>query len=295
MVWRAHAAVGLRDLTDEEAGVLVDYMATHLPPLPIPDPNSRLPRTLMQGEVMNYRVVQYELENTAADTHDVAVDFDRIGWANQRVSGKVSRFDPETLEHCKISPPLTSAERARPGNLQISEEGVIWLPEPNETRWLSYDIKAAEWTSWDFPNTLRGTANGNSMALHPDGTIWLTGPGAARRLNPVTKEWSAWDTSTWIRPQESLGGYGITVAGDGRVWFALQSVDLMARVDPKTGAVDEFEIPVEGISYPRRVDTDPEGNVWVALWRAGKLMKIEAPCGNDPFGSSDSLQRRLFC
>ena len=266
---------GLRDLTEEESSLLVDYTATHFPPLPIPDENSRLPRTLMQGEARHYRVVQYELENMAADTHDVAVDPYGMGWANQRDGGNMSRFDPETLEHSEISPPLTTAERARPGNPQISEEGVMWLPEPSETRWLSYNIKAAEWTSWDFPSFIRGGANGNSMALHPDGTIWLTGPGALRRLNPVTQEWSTWDTPTWIRTQKNPGGYGITVAGDGRVWFALQSADLMARGDPKTGAVDEFEIPVEGISYPRRMDTDREGNVWVALWGAGKLMKID--------------------
>jgi len=266
---------GTHDLSNQEADLLVDYMATHFPPLPTPDPNSRLPRTLMQGKAMHYRVVQYELENVAADTHDVAVDPDGIGWANQRDGGKLSRFDPETLEHSEISPPLTTAEIAYMGNVQISEEGVIWFAEPNERRWLSYDIKAAEWTSWDFPSTIRGSANGNTMALHPDGTIWLTGPGAMRRLNPLTKEWSSWDTPTWTRTQKSPGGYGATVAGDGRVWFALQSADLMARVDPKTGVVEEFEIPVEGIVYPRRMDTDAEGNVWVALWRAGKLMKID--------------------
>jgi len=266
---------GLRDLSNQEADVLVDYMATHFPPLPTPDPNSRLPRTLMQGEAMNYRVVQHELENVAADTHDVAVDPDGIGWANQRDGGKLSRFDPETLEHSEVTPPMTTAEIAYMGNVQISDEGVIWFAEPNERRWLSYDIKAAEWTEWDFPKTIRGSANGNTMALHPDGTIWLTGPGSIRRLNPLTREWSSWDTPTWTRTQKNPGGYGATVAGDGRVWFALQSADLMSRVDPKTGVVDEFEIPVEGIVYPRRMDTDSEGNVWVALWRAGKLMKID--------------------
>jgi streptogramin lyase len=266
---------GLRDLTEEEAVLLMDYTATHFAPLPTPDENSRLPRTLMQGESRNYRVVQYELENMAADTHDVAVGPYGMGWANQRDGGNMSRFNPETLEHSEVSPPLTGAVRARPGNPQISEKGVMWLPEPSESRWLSYDIKNAQWTSWDFPGSIRGGANGNSMALHPDGTIWSTGPGAVRRLDPVTEEWSTWDTPTWTRTQKNPGGYGITVAGDGRVWFALQSADLMTRVDPRTGAVDEFEIPVEGIVYPRRMDTDREGNVWVALWQAGKLMKID--------------------
>ena len=266
---------GLRDLTDQEADVVVDYAATHFSPMPVPDENSRFPRTLIEGESRNYRVVQHELEKVLADTHDVAVDPFGIGWANQRDGGNVSRFDPETLEHTEIIPPLTTAEQARPGNPQISEEGVMWLPEASENRWLSYDIPAGEWTSYDYPSSTRGGANGNSMALHPDGTIWLTGSGSVRRLDPATREWSSWDTPTWTKTQKNPGGYGITVAGDGRVWFALQSADLMTRVDPKTGEVDEFEIPVEGVVYPRRMDTDSEGNVWVALWQAGKIMKID--------------------
>ena len=266
---------GFPDLTEEEADLLLDYTVAHFLPMPAPDENSRLPRTLMQGEARNYRVVQHELQNVAADTHDVAVDPDGIGWANQRDGGNLSRFDPDSLEHSEISLPMTTAERARPGNPQISEEGVIWLPEPSESRWLSYDIKAAEWTSWPFPSSIRGSANGNSVALHPDGTIWLTGPGAVRRLDPSTREWRDWDTPSWTRTQRDPGGYGITVAGDGRVWFALHRVDRMVRVDPDAGAVDEFEIPVDGIVYPRRMDTDREGNVWVALWQAGKLMKID--------------------
>jgi virginiamycin B lyase len=52
-------------------------------------------------------------------------------------------------------------------------------------------------------------------------------------------------------------------------------VDRMARVDGKTGEVAEFAIPVEGISYPRRMDADANGDVWVGLWGAGKLLKID--------------------
>jgi len=265
----------LPDLMDQDAAALIDYLATNLQALPAPDPNSRLPRTLMAGEARNYRVVQYELENEGAETHDVAVDPFGVGWANQRLGGKISRFDPVTLEYSEISPPMTTAPKARPGNLQISAEGIMWLPDPNEKRWLSYDIKAGQWTTWPFPSTVRGQPNGNSMALHPDGTIWSTGPGSARRLNPVTKQWSSWDTPTWLRTKQNPGGYGITIAGDGKAWFAMNLVDRMARVDGKTGEVAEFTIPVEGISYPRRMDADANGDVWVGLWGAGKLLKID--------------------
>lgn len=266
---------GLTDLTDEEAATLLDYVTANLPPLPAPDPNSRFPRTLMQGEARNYRVVQYDFDNAGAEPHDVAVDPWGVGWANQRIGGKISRFDPVTYEYSEISPPLYTAERARPGNLQIGADGIMWLPEPFETRWLSYDIANAKWTDWPFPTgKIRGQVQGNSMALHPDGTIWSSGPGAARRLNPATGEWGAWDAPTWTKTNVNPGGYGITVAGDGRVWFAMNLVDRLARVDGTTGVVDEFAVPVEGVSYPRRMDTDPAGDVWVGLWGAGKLLKI---------------------
>ena len=268
--------VDLPDLSEEEVTVLLDYLTANLPPMPAPDPNSRVLRTLMQGEAANYRVVQYDVENEGVENHDVAVDPWGVGWANQRTGGKISRFDPVTYEYSEIGPPLYTAERARPGNLQISKDGIMWLADPFETRWLSYDIAAEEWTDWPFPSEeIRGPVQGNSMVVHPDGSIWSSGPGAARRLDPATGEWSAWDTPTWTATQENPGGYGITVAGDGRVWVAENLVDRLARFDGKTGEVVEFEIPVEGTSYPRRMDYDREGNVWVGLWGAGKILKID--------------------
>ena len=148
---------GVPDLSDEEVAVLMDYLTTNLPPLAAPDPNSRLPRTLMQSEARNYRVVHYNIENEGAEAHDVAVDPWGVGWANQRTGGKISRFDPVTYEYSEIAPPLYTAERARPGNLQISRDGIMWLPDPFETRWLSYDIAAGEWIDWPFPaDQIRG-------------------------------------------------------------------------------------------------------------------------------------------
>jgi streptogramin lyase len=266
---------GLPPLSDEDAAALLDYAAENMPPMGEPDPNSRLPRELVEGEARNYRVVEYDLENLGAEPHDVAVDPAGIGWANQRFGGKVSRFDPVTYEYSEISPPMTYAPKARPGNLQISADGMMWLPDPHERRWLSYDTKTGEWTTWPFPETIRGQPNGNSLAIAADGAVWASGPGAARRLDPKTKEWQAWDTPTWLKTKKNPGGYGLTLDGDGRAWMAMNLVDKMARFDHKTGEVVEFDVPVEGTSYPRRMGTDANGDVWVGLWGSGQLMKID--------------------
>jgi streptogramin lyase/cytochrome c5 len=273
----------LPDISEQDAAALLDYVAENLPELPPPDANSRLPRELVEGEARNYRVVQYDLENEGAETHDVAVDPQGIGWSNQRLGGKVSRFDPVTYEYREVGPPMTKAPKARPGNLQISKDGMMWLPDPNERRWLSFDTKTEEWTTWPFPESVRGQPNGNSMALHPDGTIWSSGPGSARRLNPVTKEWSSWDTPTWLKTKTNPGGYGITIDGAGRGWIAMNLVDKMARIDGSTGEVVEYDIPVDGTAYPRRMDADANGDVWVGLWGASKLMKIDHKSGKQTY------------
>ena len=267
-------AMGMEDLSDEEAETLTDYLTSNFPPMGIPDENSRLPRTLMTGESRNYRVVQYDLADVNAETHDIAVSPDGRGWANQRRGGKLSMLDPETYEHREFTPP-SNAPRARMGNLQINSEGVVWLPENNDRRWLSFDIETAEWDSHPVPQSIRGSAGGNSMAFGEDGLVWNTGPGLAKSYNPETEEWNQYISPTGLSSPTNPGGYGIAVAGDGKVWFAMNNVDKLARVDPVTGQVDEFEIPVEGTAYPRRMTNDTDGNVWVSLWAAGKLMKID--------------------
>jgi streptogramin lyase len=60
------------------------------------------------------------------------------------------------------------------------------------------------------------------------------------------------------------------------VWWAEDNIDKMARIDPATGKVDEYAIPYsEGHAFPRRMNSDAHGDLWVALWQAGKLMKID--------------------
>jgi streptogramin lyase len=50
----------------------------------------------------------------------------------------------------------------------------------------------------------------------------------------------------------------------------------MARAEPKTGKVEEFKLPaMGGHALPRRMNSDWDGNLWVGIWEAGKLMKID--------------------
>ena len=262
---------GLRMLTEEEEKTISSYLAAHYPPMPTPDPNSRLPRTLRQGATMKYRVVQYDLKDTESSTHDVATDPWGHGWANMRFApGRLAHFDPDTYEYSEVQPPMPPGKTARLGNLQVSPDGRVWLTEGR--RLLSYDIKGEKWTEYPYPSNLRGGPGGNSLAVAPDGMIYASGAGMTKRLNPATKEWTAWDSPSY---KSYPGGYGLTVAGDGSIYQAEEYSNKILHVDPKTGLVEELKIPLSEEAFPRRMGADADGNVWVGLWRAGKLMKID--------------------
>jgi len=64
------------------------------------------------------------------------------------------------------------------------------------------------------------------------------------------------------------------VAGDGSIWWAEDAIDKMARLDPVTEKIEEYKIPYDGRAFPRRMNVDGNGDLWVGLWMAGKLMKI---------------------
>ncbi len=271
-----------KDLTDQEAKVVLDYMATNFGPRegrsrPKPDPNSRLPRTLLQGEATKYIAVEYELPIPDAEPHEVTVDADGNGWVSQRRGGHLGRLDPKTLIYADIAPPPALSKHLRLNAIRIGPNNKLWLVDggPNR-RWLSYDTRAREFSVFELPKTRSGNASGNTMRVHPNGTVWMNSIGANQviRLDPKTRQFTFFDVPAGVKLGRSASPYGMAIAGDGKIWIAENAVNMMGRIDPATGKIEEFEIPVKD-SVPRKMGTDAEGNIWVGLHGAGKLMKID--------------------
>jgi streptogramin lyase len=270
------SVASIPDLSEQETTKIVDYLVSHFNEVQPFDANSRLPTALQTGKAVAYRVVTYDLVNTHAEPHDVAADPKGNAWVSER-AGKLGRFIPNTLEFAEFDTPPGPASKDRQslGNPQIDSKGILWVADGPNNRWLSYDTSNGKFLAFAWTGR-KGAAGGNSMALHPDGTVWATGAGKeARQLFPETVQFKFYEAPA-AKTHRVPGAYGIAVAGDGTVWFAEDEVDLMARVDPKSGKVDEFKIPYnEGHAYPRRMNSDANGDLWVALWKAGKLMKVD--------------------
>jgi virginiamycin B lyase len=268
----------IRDLTEDEAKLAIDYLSTNFAPIRQVDLNDRLPRTLLEGKALRYRAVQYDIVDTmvGSEPHDIAVDPHGNGWVSQR-AGKLGKLDPNTLAYTEVSLPPGPAlpDGQLLGNLQIDAKGQLWVPDGSNYRWLNYDVNAGKFTSYDWPKDNRADAGGNSMLIHPNGSIWETSGNQVRMLNTSTKEFKYFDPPSYVATQLPTGAYGITVAGDGSVWWAEDTADRMSRIDPATGKVEEYKIPFDGIAYPRRMSHDARGDLWVGLWNAGLLMKVD--------------------
>jgi streptogramin lyase len=264
------------DLGDKDAATIAHYLAASFKPDQPYGDNSRLPRELLTGKATKYRAVAYDLVDHYAEPHDVASDPQGNAWVAER-AGKLGRFDPQTYEFVEIAPPPgpAAANRQRLGNPQIDKNGILWVSDGPNGRWLSYDTKYDKFSSFQWPKG-HGNAGGNSMAVHPDGTIYATGLGKeVRALNPEKAEFKFFPSPSANGKQEP-GAYGLAVAGDGAVWWAEDNIDKMARIDPATGNVEEYPIPYkDGHAFPRRMNSDANGDLWVGLWQAGKLMKID--------------------
>src|SRR5207302_8663644 len=118
------------------------------------------------------------------------------------------------------------------------------------------DTATRKFLAFAFPKG-KGSAHANSMALHPDGTIWATGGAKeARQLIPDKAEFKFFESPS-AKGKQPPGAYGIAVAGDGAVWWSEDGADMMARVDPVNGKIEEFKIPYEGRAFPRRMTPMP--------------------------------------
>jgi streptogramin lyase len=271
-----------KDLTDQEAKILVNYFATNYSARDRaarvkPDPNSRLPRTLLQGDATKYIAVEYELPDPSAEPHEITADSEGNGWVSQRRGGKLGRLDVKTLTYSEVTPPAGQSKLMRLNGITYDARDKLWFVDggPNR-RFLSYDTRAKEFGVYTLPKMKNGNASGNTMRVHPNGTVWLNAIASNQivRLDPKTKQFTVFEAPAGLKNGRTASPYGMAVAGDSKIWVIENAVNQMARIDPVTGKIDEFPIPVHD-PVARKAGMDSAGNIWVGLHGAGHLMKID--------------------
>jgi hypothetical protein len=142
---------GVHEVSDEEKAKIVAYLTKNYSGQPgmanaMPDPNSRLPRTLLSGAAANYVAFDFELpRDPERDPHDLTTDPRGNAWIAERNGCCLAKFDPKTFKFTEIEPPAGKV----PSRLSsaIGKEGdKVWVQDTSHNRrWLSYDTKNDKW------------------------------------------------------------------------------------------------------------------------------------------------------
>jgi virginiamycin B lyase len=108
-----------------------------------------------------------------------------------------------------------------------------------------------------------------TAAFDGNGKLWFTGlTGYYGSLDPVTG-------NIEVKPVESgRGPFATTSASDGAVWFASHTGNLIARIDPANGGLEQVAMPPQ-LQGPKGLTSDRRGNIWVAVQKSGALARYD--------------------
>jgi streptogramin lyase len=79
-------------------------------------------------------------------------------------------------------------------------------------------------------------------------------------------------------PRPEAQPHDVILTADGHAWFSDFGNQFIGELDPKTGKVTDYPVPVLKKDEPKgllQVDTDPDGNVWGAMMYQGGIAKLD--------------------
>ena len=211
------------------------------------------------GEITEYHMP----DARATDPHTPVFDQQGILWFTLDESNFVGRLDPRTGE-VKLKQVPTA--HAVPYGIVVLASGVPYFCEFGTNKLASIDPKTMTITEYAVPQGARP----RRLAVAPDGTIFYTDyeRGYLGHFDPASKKVEEW---------KSPGGdgsepYGITVTGDGIVWYSESGVkpNTLVRFDPKTKSFASTPVPSGG-GVIRNMAATKDGRVYLACSGVNKV------------------------
>jgi virginiamycin B lyase len=254
---------------------LVSYFTETFGPnskLPAPDtlPKYQEVKQTFGPEAQSIVYVEYEMPGpdrmswSAFPAKDGSYWIPYYGDANmiarlEPVSGKVEEFKAPNNGTAAIH----SAVPAGDGSVWFTEQGSNKIG-----RWDPATKKIVEFQDASIPgkeNTLAGGSK-HTLRVAADGNVWSTG-GPLSRFEPASGKFT--------EIPQIPSAYGIALDQKGTVWFAeFTPAGQIGQIDPKTLAVTKYQLPTAR-AFPRRIQIDTDGTIWVAEYTAGKLAHFD--------------------
>ena len=184
-----------------------------------------------------------------------------------------------------------NVESALPGNavsMAVGADGKFYITD--ESTSIARVTTGGKATEIPIPSGDNTSIDG--IAAGPDGNVWFT------EFNHIAKVTPGGVITEFAYTTGGTNQYGgVTAGSDGNVWFAQSSQNQIGRINPTTGAIKMFTIPVECI--PAAVVLAKDNNVWFFCLTTSPMSGKITPSGKittfpigGSFGSNETEQ---FC
>ncbi len=182
---------------------------------------------------------------------------------------RIARLDPKTGEVQEFKTPFQGTAGIH--SAVPAPDGSVWFSEQGSNRlgkWDSATQAITEYQHSYIPGKEGTTAGGSrhTVRIDPKGNVWSTGSPLSR-FDPTTGKFTDFP--------EVPTAYGIEIDPLGNVWFTeFVETGKLGKVNATTGEVTKYALPTAK-AYPRRLVIDPQGYVWVAEYRGGKIARFD--------------------
>ena len=241
-------------------------------------PNRNLPPALLSGASAKYVAMEFSLPADSMP-HDIAVDSQGIAWVNERNTGMLGRFDPNSQAYTRIQVPAGKNSKYQLNAVAVDPQDQVWFADdgPN-ARILQFNPKSKEFTSYPIPDYRWAVPDVGPARIatlrFSNGNVWASRLTAQKilKLDPRTKKVTEFPVPRGSDP------YGLAVTAKDTVWIAEEVGNVVAKLDTQTGELVPHDVPTDR-SDLHGMGMDANGNLWVAATEAGKLVKVETQTG----------------
>jgi streptogramin lyase len=179
-------------------------------------------------------------------------------WFTDTTAAYLGEINTATLQMTKFSAPATSS-----GPLEIAQQNgtsYLWVTE------ISGKIARFDKISKTFQEATPSVPLSYPVGIVVDeqGGVWVSehGGSSVAEYIPSNSTWKKYPTSQATHPP-GTGPATLAIDSLGRLWFAEHYANKIGRLDPETGSMEEFNIPVPG-AYSLLNSLDQSGNFWFA-------------------------------
>jgi virginiamycin B lyase len=215
------------------------------------------------SDSLNIVYVEYDVPPPGAFPFSATPDATGSIWIpNGGAANKITRLQPQpgVLQDF----PAPTAGTASVGSLVAAPDGSIWLAEQGPNGLGRWDPDSHRIVEYPDDSAIKGGTK-NTVRIDASGNIW-SGGVPLTRFDPKSRRFT--------RVTKVPAAYDLELDTEGNAWFTDPVMNRIGRVDGKTLAVSQWELPTPDAG-PRRLQIAHDGMIWIAEVNAGKLARFE--------------------